>query len=154
MLSTEDFLRSGVPGHPIRNENQPKEKVLGRTSLRTSGQKLQSGPLKGLIFRSLSMPLWVASIQGWFLADPTSPSKGVHPTPQKRIIDIVTNRHRVNGVGRGQGQAVLDQILTRFHGIRLKSGRNPLKSCVLEGTGRTLAGSKRQNPVRIRLKSG
>ena len=31
-------------------------------------------------------------------------------------------RHRVNGVGRGGGQTVLDQILTRFHAIRLKSG--------------------------------
>ena len=50
-----------------------------------------------------------------------------------------------------------DQILTRFHGIRsnqvqvrLKSGKksgwNPLKSCVSEGTGRTLAGPIWLNP--------
>ena len=62
-------------------------------------------------------------------------------------------QHRVNGVGRGGGQAGFNQILTRFHEIRLKygespakillkAGRNPLKSCVLEGTERTLAGSK------------
>ena len=31
------------------------------------------------------------------------------------------NRHRLNGVGRGGGQPVVNQILTRFHGIRLKS---------------------------------
>ena len=60
------------------------------------------------------------------------------------------DRRRVNGVGPGRGQAVLDQILARLHGIplksgsvRSKSGRNPLKSCVLEGTGHTLAGPKR-----------
>ena len=64
-------------------------------------------------------------------------------------------RQRVNGVGRGGGQTDFNRILTRFHGIRLKSvkvrlksirlksGRNPLKSCVSEGTARTLAGSKR-----------
>ena len=34
----------------------------------------------------------------------------------------VYDRHRVNGVGRGRGQAVFNQILTRFPGIRLKSG--------------------------------
>ena len=32
------------------------------------------------------------------------------------------HRHRVNGVSRGGGQTVFNQILTRFHGIRLKSG--------------------------------
>ena len=32
------------------------------------------------------------------------------------------SRHRVNGVGREGGQAVFNQILNRFHGIRLKSG--------------------------------
>ena len=31
-------------------------------------------------------------------------------------------RHRVNGVGRGGDQTVFNQILTRFHGMRLKSG--------------------------------
>ena len=31
-------------------------------------------------------------------------------------------RHRVNGVGHRGGQAVFNQTLTRFHGIRLKSG--------------------------------
>ena len=30
--------------------------------------------------------------------------------------------HRVNGVGQGGGQADFNQILTRFYGIRLKSG--------------------------------
>ena len=69
------------------------------------------------------------------------------------VFSLQKDRHRVNGVGRGGGQAVFNQILTRFHGIRLKSGyspvkirlksgQNPLKSCVSEGTGRTLAGFK------------
>ena len=31
-------------------------------------------------------------------------------------------RQQVNGVARGGGQAVFNQILTRFHGIWLKSG--------------------------------
>ena len=30
-------------------------------------------------------------------------------------------RDRVSGVGRGGGQAVFSQILTRFHGVRAKS---------------------------------
>ena len=38
-----------------------------------------------------------------------------------------------HGVGRGGGQAVLKQILTRFHGIRLNSGRNPLSRQGLPG---------------------
>ena len=33
------------------------------------------------------------------------------------------HRHWVHGVGRGGGQPVFNQILTRFHGIRL----NPIK---------------------------
>ena len=69
-----------------------------------------------------------------------------HKNPVVRVV-----RRRVNGVGRGGGQAVFIQIFTRIRlksgespvKIRLKSGRNPLKSCVLAGTGRTLAGSKR-----------
>ena len=35
---------------------------------------------------------------------------------------LLNNRHRVNGFGRGGGQTVFNQILTRFHGIPLKSG--------------------------------
>ena len=31
------------------------------------------------------------------------------------------SRHRGNGVGRGGGRAVFNQILTRFHGIRPNS---------------------------------
>ena len=38
------------------------------------------------------------------------------------ILEAPENRHRVNGVGRGGGQAFFNQILTRFHKIRLKSG--------------------------------
>ena len=40
-------------------------------------------------------------------------------SPQNSVSSLFRNRHRANGVGRGGGQAVLDQILTRF---RLKSG--------------------------------
>ena len=47
-------------------------------------------------------------------------------------------RHRVNGVGQGGGQAILNHILTRFYGIQLKSGQK-FKSG--------------QNPVKIRSKS-
>ena len=39
--------------------------------------------------------------------------------------------------------ASFNQILTRFHGIRLKSGRNLLKSCVFRGPGRAPTGLKR-----------
>ena len=35
---------------------------------------------------------------------------------------MINYRHRVNGVGRGGGQTDFNQILTRFHGIQLKSG--------------------------------
>ena len=76
------------------------------------------------------------------------------------LFDIVLSRHRVNGVGRGGGQTVLNQILTRFHGVRLKSGQRPveiqlksgqnlLKSCVFRGTRRTPTGLKEYNPVKI-----
>ena len=42
--------------------------------------------------------------------------------PNKATACPQISRHRVNGVGRGGGQTVFNQILTRFHGIRLKSG--------------------------------
>ena len=43
-------------------------------------------------------------------------------TPLRRNSPAHKYRHRVNGVGRGGGQTDFNQILTRFHGIRLKSG--------------------------------
>ena len=50
-------------------------------------------------------------------------------------------RHRVNGVGRGGGQTVfLTRFYPGFHGenpvtVRLRSGQNPLESCVSEVQG-------------------
>ena len=51
--------------------------------------------------------------------------------------------HWVDGVGWGGGQAVSNQILTGFHGIRLKSSRNPFKSCVFRGTRHTPTWTKK-----------
>ena len=43
--------------------------------------------------------------------------------PLLRNPEMGVYRHRVNGVGRGGGQTPdFNQILTRFHGIQLKSG--------------------------------
>ena len=69
----------------------------------------------------------------------------------KKITDRhfrINYRHQVNGVRRGGGQAVFNQNLTRLVKIRLKSGGNPLKSCVFRGTRRTPTGPKKQNPVK------
>ena len=38
------------------------------------------------------------------------------------LLNLGYSRHRVNVVGRWGGQTAFNQILTRFHGIRLKSG--------------------------------
>ena len=57
-----------------------------------------------------------------------------------KALLLLLRTHRVNGVGRGGGQTVFNQILARFHGIRLnpvkvrlKSSQNLLKSCVFRG---------------------
>ena len=48
--------------------------------------------------------------------------EGFQQAPSNLLRTHCLFQHRVNGVGRGGGQAVLNQILIRFHGIRLKSG--------------------------------
>ena len=53
----------------------------------------------------------------------TAAGKGSTLQPEK----ITRHRAKFNGVGRGGGQLVFNQILTRFHGIRLKSGWSPVK---------------------------
>ena len=54
----------------------------------------------------------------WLLPKPSSWNTPV----LNSLVRAYNFRHRASGVGRGGGQAVPNQILNRFHGIRLKSG--------------------------------
>ena len=75
------------------------------------------------------------------------------PLANKRLHTPTKPRHRLNGVGRGGGQAILNQILTRFRSKSgkspVKSGQNPLKSDVFRCTRRTPTVLKKWNPVKI-----
>ena len=86
-----------------------------------------------------SMPSWMEVL---YQAVPNHPPNSLVFKPP---LSGHKFRHRVNGVGRGGGQTVFNQILTRFHGIRSKSGPNPLKSCIFRGTRRTPTGLKKYN---------